>query len=136
MKKELSGMTCAELVELTRQAEAMLQEQRAQVLDTVAAQGRELAESHKLSLDDIISKLGGARPSSPKISKWSNVKPQFAHPDNPSLTWSGRGRTPTWVLEYVGANKLDRLDSAHQQNSTKSDYYLQACCTRRLPFAL
>lgn len=115
MKKELSGMTYAELVELTRQAETMMQEQRAQVLDAVAAQVRELAESHKLSLDEIISKLGGARPSSPKISKSSNVKPQFAHPENPSLTWSGRGRTPTWVLEYVGANKLDRLDSAHQQ---------------------
>jgi DNA-binding protein H-NS len=114
MTKDLSGMTYAELVELTRQAEAMMKEQRAEALDAVVAQIKELAESHKLSLEDIISKLGGSKSSGPKSAQTSSVKPQFAHPENPSLTWSGRGRTPAWVLEYVGTDKLDRLSTEHQ----------------------
>lgn len=136
MKKERSGMTYVELVELTREAEAMMQEQRAQVLDAVAAQVRELAENHNLSLNDIISKLGGARHSSPKISKPSNVKPQFAHPENPSLTWSGRRRAPTWHSNMLAQTSLIGLIPRTRKNSTQSAYTLQARCTRRLPFAL
>ena len=114
MTKDLSQMTYAELVELTRQAESMMKEQRAEALEAVVAQIKELAEANKLSLDDIIAKLGGSKPATAKADQKSNVKPQFAHPENPSLTWSGRGRTPVWVLEYVGTDKLDRLDTDHQ----------------------
>jgi DNA-binding protein H-NS len=114
MTKDLSQMTYAELVELTRQAESMMKEQRAEALEAVVAQIKDLAEANKLSLDDIIAKLGGSKPANAKADQKSNVKPQFAHPENPSLTWSGRGRTPVWVLEYVGTDKLDRLDTDHQ----------------------
>lgn len=31
----------------------------------------------------------------------STVKPKYANPMNPSETWSGRGRAPTWVKELL-----------------------------------
>lgn len=114
MTQDLSKMTYAELVELTKQAESMMNEQRAVVLEAVVVQIKELAEDNKISLDDIIAKLGGRVPAAAKTDQKSSVKPQFAHPENRSLTWSGRGRTPVWVLDYVGTDKLDRLNTEHQ----------------------
>lgn len=28
---------------------------------------------------------------------------KFVHPDDPSLTWSGRGRKPHWIAEAIAA---------------------------------
>ena len=30
---------------------------------------------------------------------------KYRHPENPSLTWSGRGRKPLWFVAYVDAGK-------------------------------
>ena len=114
MTKDLSGMSYAELVELTQHAEKLMKEQRAEALENVISKIKELVDSHKLSLEEVITKLNGGKTPSAKNAQTSNVKPQFAHPENPGLTWSGRGRTPTWVLDYVGTDKLDRIDPAHQ----------------------
>ncbi|MBD1203632.1 MAG: H-NS histone family protein [Rhodobacteraceae bacterium] len=28
-------------------------------------------------------------------------KPRFHHPDDPTITWSGRGRRPAWAAQAV-----------------------------------
>ena len=33
------------------------------------------------------------------------VAAKYRHPENPSLTWSGRGRKPQWFLEALEAGK-------------------------------
>nr|WED69767.1 H-NS histone family protein [Pectobacterium colocasium] len=33
------------------------------------------------------------------------MAPKYAHPDNPSLTWSGRGKQPNWFKEALAAGK-------------------------------
>lgn len=33
------------------------------------------------------------------------VKAKYAHPENPSLTWSGRGRQPQWYKDALAAGK-------------------------------
>jgi DNA-binding protein H-NS len=38
------------------------------------------------------------------------VAPKYAHPENKSLTWTGRGRKPLWVVDALGKGKsLDDL---------------------------
>ena len=34
-----------------------------------------------------------------------SVAPKYAHPENASLTWTGRGRKPKWVIEALNAGK-------------------------------
>ena len=35
---------------------------------------------------------------------------KYRHPDDPALTWSGRGKRPLWVVEYLATGKsLDDL---------------------------
>lgn len=35
----------------------------------------------------------------------AKLPPKYRHPENPSLTWSGRGRQPAWIKEAVEAGK-------------------------------
>ena len=35
----------------------------------------------------------------------TSQKPKFRNPDEPSQTWSGRGRSPTWVTRLLAAGK-------------------------------
>ena len=32
---------------------------------------------------------------------------KFRHPENPALTWSGRGRKPRWFLDALAAGKTE-----------------------------
>lgn len=57
---------------------------------------REAAKLHGYDLDDLYGKDG---------KKWSPSANKYAHPDDPSLGWSGRGRQPAWFKELVDAGK-------------------------------
>ena len=37
--------------------------------------------------------------------KRAPVAPKYRHPENPALTWSGRGRKPQWFVEALEAGK-------------------------------
>lgn len=37
--------------------------------------------------------------------KGSGGFPKFVHPENPALTWTGRGRQPAWIKEGLAAGK-------------------------------
>ena len=37
--------------------------------------------------------------------KRAPVAPKYRHPENPTLTWSGRGRKPKWFVEALEAGK-------------------------------
>ena len=41
----------------------------------------------------------------PKERKRSTVAAKYCHPENSSLTWTGRGRQPKWVAEALAAGK-------------------------------
>jgi DNA-binding protein H-NS len=54
---------------------------------------QKVAEKHGLALKDVMQ--GGTK---------RNVQvPKYKHPENPALTWSGRGRQPGWFKEAVEA---------------------------------
>jgi DNA-binding protein H-NS len=42
---------------------------------------------------------------------WSKRYPKYRHPENPHLTWCGRGMRPRWfkALEEQGINRKDLL---------------------------
>lgn len=49
------------------------------------------ARAYGFSLEEVL----GAKTSKKK----SKVAAKYAHPENPELTWTGRGRTPKWIIE-------------------------------------
>jgi DNA-binding protein H-NS len=44
--------------------------------------------------------FGGTKPKKSGGTK-SKGEPKYRHPENPDVTWSGRGRQPTWYKEAI-----------------------------------
>jgi DNA-binding protein H-NS len=63
---------------------------------SLRAQFKQMAEDAGFALSDIV---GGGKVGRPRGS----VMPKFVHPDDASLTWTGRGRMPKWLSEQVKA---------------------------------
>ncbi|MCG5549188.1 H-NS family nucleoid-associated regulatory protein [Halorhodospira halochloris] len=65
---------------------------------------KQVAEKYGLSLQDIVE----AAPQKSGKSK-GKVPPKFRHPEDPTKEWTGRGRTPKWVQEWIdqGGDKED-----------------------------
>jgi len=69
-------------------------------------------ETHKLQtqLDELGRKFGGSPSDVPQRRPYPKVEPKFRNPDNPSETWSGRGKQPHWVRNLLAAGRsLDDL---------------------------
>lgn len=61
----------------------------------------EMAADSGFNLDDLLAGSKGGR-------KGGKVAPKYRHPQNPTMTWTGRGRQPLWlVAELKKGKKLD-----------------------------
>ncbi|ODT58906.1 MULTISPECIES: H-NS histone family protein [Paracoccus] len=56
----------------------------------------EAAREHGFNL----AELTGAKPR-----KTGTVAPKYANPQDPTMTWTGRGRKPRWVQESLDGGK-------------------------------
>jgi DNA-binding protein H-NS len=60
-----------------------------------------IAQSVGVPLKDLLSSTRG---------KTGSVAVRYRHPENASQQWTGRGRQPKWVKEWVeGGKSLDKL---------------------------
>jgi DNA-binding protein H-NS len=57
-------------------------------------------------LDELGRKFGGSPNDLPQRRPYPKVEPKFRNPGNPSETWSGRGKTPRWVVELLSARAV------------------------------
>ena len=69
--------------------------------DRQKAEARAKVETFARELGYSLAELVGsdAKP------KRATVTPKYRHPENPVLTWSGRGRKPQWFVEALEAGK-------------------------------
>lgn len=56
----------------------------------------EAARVHGFNLADL---TGG------KTRRAGTVAPKYANPDDPTMTWTGRGRKPRWIIENLENGK-------------------------------
>lgn len=47
--------------------------------------------------------MGGKAPKASRAK--GDVAPKYRHPENPSVTWSGRGRKPGWIKDGLEKGK-------------------------------
>ncbi len=63
-----------------------------------------LAKQHGFKLADLLDAA-----TNEKLGKATGT-PKYAHPENPALTWTGKGRQPGWIKDALAAGKsLDDL---------------------------
>jgi DNA-binding protein H-NS len=70
------------------------------------------SEKRKLEsqLDDLGRRFGGSHKDLPQRRPYPKVEPKFRNPNDPSETWSGRGKPPRWVADLLATGtSLDEI---------------------------
>ncbi|MFQ6550253.1 H-NS family nucleoid-associated regulatory protein [Aestuariibius sp. 2305UL40-4] len=99
-KIRLDKLSLDELKNLQKEvAQAITSFEKRQRDDALAAI-QAAAKEHGYSLDEL---MGG---SSKKTAKPKTpAAPKYRHPENPEMTWSGRGRQPKWIKDALADGK-------------------------------
>jgi DNA-binding protein H-NS len=101
---DLSKLSIEELETLVKDAQAEITARREAERERVLGQMRELAATLGLTLEDV-GRLERGKGGAGKAAASGSVAPKYRHPSDPNLTWSGRGKRPTWIAEALAAGK-------------------------------
>ena len=86
------ALSLSELKDIQKKAAKAIQSfearKRKEALAAVEAKAVEMG----FSLSEL---TGGAKPKGTKSA------PKYCHPENPALTWTGKGRQPNWVKDAL-----------------------------------
>lgn len=97
-KIDLSKLSLAELHELVRDAATAIKDfektKRAEALAAI----EKTASEFGFKVSDL---LGGKAPKGSKPAQPA----KYRHPENASVTWSGRGRKPAWIIDGLAKGK-------------------------------
>lgn len=101
---DLSQHTLADLRKLQEQIKEEMKSREAQETQKAREQILAIAQGVGLSVQDLLARGGKA------AKKTGSVAVRFQHPENQSQKWTGRGRQPNWVKEWVDSGQaLDKL---------------------------
>ena len=121
-KLDLTTMQFEELWQLYEELTKML-------ADKVVAEKRELENRlAKLNRLEIVREAGSDQPLSLSMTdraprrKYPKVFPKYRNPLAPSQTWSGRGKTPRWVVAALETGqRLDDLKIEHLKHGARKE---------------
>jgi DNA-binding protein H-NS len=92
---DLSSLSLSELKQfqkdVQRAIEGFADRKKQEAMSALEAKAQELGYS--------LSDLFGTK----KTRKSSGTAPKYRHPENPDVTWSGRGRKPRWFSAALAA---------------------------------
>ena len=57
----------------------------------------------QVKLNDLGRKLGRAPPDPPQRRPYPRVPQKYCNPEHRAQTWSGRGKQPRWVIEFLAS---------------------------------
>ena len=105
---ELHKMNYRDLVALQQRVAEVLEAKRQKDREALKERMSKLASDAGFSLNEVLSEQRAAqarKPRTPRRKKAAgktNGVIRFRHPKNESLTWSGQGRRPRWLVEAGG----------------------------------
>ena len=72
---------------------------------------RALVKKYRLSRQDLIGAINGAKGKRSSALAGRKLKPKYRNPGNKSETWSGRGLKPKWLIAAMkqAGKKLDHF---------------------------
>ena len=92
---DLSNMSLEDLKQLEKDVAKAIKTFEARKKAEAMAAAEAAAKEHGFSLGDL---TGGGKTKSVSV-------PKYQHPENPELTWTGRGRKPKWFEEALKSGK-------------------------------
>lgn len=113
MKAELKNMTRKQLEKLRGDVDAAIKALDAKDKKAALKAARAAAKKHGFELDELTGAPAEKAPRKPRAKKGGDgrakVEPKFRNPNNADETWSGRGRSPKWMVAHLeaGGSKED-----------------------------
>ncbi|GGX79517.1 KorB protein [Vogesella sp. EB] len=102
---DLSTLDFAELLQLKNDVDVEVRRREVEEKAKAKKQILEIAKAYGFSVEDV---LGGK--VAPTASGRKPVEVKYRHPNDESLTWTGRGRKPLWVVALLDSGiDLDSL---------------------------
>ncbi|MBV6320310.1 H-NS family nucleoid-associated regulatory protein [Duganella violaceipulchra] len=95
---DLSNMSSADLRNLQEQVKRELKQRESQDLAKAREQILAIAQSVGVPLKDLVGS-GAVR------AKTGSVAPRYRNPADATQLWTGRGRQPKWVKDWLEAGK-------------------------------
>ncbi|MBN9890142.1 H-NS family nucleoid-associated regulatory protein [Salipiger abyssi] len=95
---DLNAMSREELKALQKDIDKALQSFEARQKAAARAAAEAVAREAGYSLQELLD--------APKPGKQS-APPKYRHPENPEVTWSGRGRKPGWFVAALDSGKSE-----------------------------
>ena len=118
---DISTLSLAELRRLQTKVETEIRRRSDTAKKDLLKRMQKLAAEHGMSLTDVIGgqeatekaapapKKAAAKPAAKKAAKPASVI-KFRHPENAAIGWTGHGRKPQWVIDWLAQGKeLDEL---------------------------
>lgn len=104
---DLEQFDLAELLTLSKQVESEIPLRKKQEKALAISDLEKLAIERGFTLAELV----GVSPSTPeKQGRRNPVAPKYANPADSSQQWSGRGRRPAWVVDYLaGGGDINNL---------------------------
>ncbi|MCZ4270390.1 H-NS histone family protein [Rhodobacteraceae bacterium G21628-S1] len=96
MDIDLKQYSRSELLELTKQIDETMENKLKQNMKNALAEMVEVAKKHDVPFADVIEFYERKNRKKP-----AQVGLTYTNPNDPSQTWTGKGRRPAWVLEML-----------------------------------
>jgi DNA-binding protein H-NS len=107
---DLSNLSLGDLRNLQEQVKQEMKKREQQEVQKAREQIIAIAQSVGLPLKDLMSANARGGKAAPAGGGTGSVAVSYRNPDNSSQQWTGRGRQPKWVKEWVeGGKSLDSL---------------------------
>lgn len=98
----LEKYTFAELAEMRTEIDRLIEQKKVEEKSSLKAKLAEIAKEQGFDLDEVLGRRG----------RRGSVPPKYRDPENPTNTWTGRGRMPRWMVAATkkrGVKKEDFL---------------------------
>lgn len=110
MSTDLSHLSVAELKRVISEAESLVETKYVDAIKEGYAQIEKIAQDLNMTLEELIT-AGRSRVGRGHSAPRKPVEARYRNPENPSETWTGRGKPPRWLAAKMvtGAKKEDFL---------------------------
>lgn len=112
---ELAKLSLTELRRLQSRVETEIRRRSDSARRDLLKKVQKMAAEEGLSLSDLLGSASSPgeekQPSTAKrktkaAAKKNGASPaKYRHPENPAIGWSGRGRKPQWVIDWLAQDK-------------------------------
>ena len=97
---DISKLTTQELEKLLARIPEEMQQRKPQEKTELLKEITQMAAKRGFSLEELVGKAAHI-PKTEKTLTRKSVAVKYRHPQEPQLTWTGRGRKPKWVAAWL-----------------------------------